>query len=114
MSIPSRWSATSHRRLLRAAVLWTALLLLVAFAANVIGIYLAGGIVAWSQWLDEYKLFFLAWRLCLYTAIAAGWLWARRQLLQRDPESRLRVRFMERIALPLAVLIELSQWLGQS
>ncbi|UOB56992.1 hypothetical protein MRS60_07795 [Burkholderia pyrrocinia] len=113
MSIPPRRSAIPHRRLLRLVVLWTALLLLGAFAANMIGIYLAGGVIAWSRWLEEHKLFFLVWRLCLYAATAAGWVWARRRLLQRDPESRQRVQFMERFALPLAALIELSQWLGQ-
>ncbi|UQS88746.1 hypothetical protein M5C90_24585 [Pseudomonas chlororaphis subsp. piscium] len=80
--------------------------------ANIIGIYLVGGIVAWSNWLDDHKLHFFAWRLFLYAATTAGWLWARRRLLQGDPESRLRVRFMEKIALPLALLIELSQWIN--
>jgi len=112
-TLPHR-SATPYRRLIDAVVLWAVLVFLLAFAVNAVGIYLAGSAVAWLQWLDQYRLHFLAWRLCLYTATAGGWIWARRRLLQRHPESRLLVRFMERIALPLTLLIEFSQWLGQS
>ncbi|AZD86889.1 hypothetical protein C4K14_4067 [Pseudomonas chlororaphis subsp. aureofaciens] len=112
MPIPPRHPGAPHKRLIRVIALWTSLLILLAFTANIIGIYLIGGIVAWSNWLDDHKLHFFVWRLFLYAASTAGWLWARRRLLQRDPESRLRVRFMEQIALPLALLIELSQWIN--
>ncbi|WP_372437191.1 hypothetical protein ACCM60_18840 [Pseudomonas chlororaphis subsp. aureofaciens] len=114
MPISPRPSKKLPKRLIHAVALWAALLILLAFTANIIGIYLNGGIVGWSSWLDDHKLLFFVWRLFLYAATAAGWLWARRRLLQRDPESRLRVRFMETIALPIALLIELSQWINLS
>ncbi|HIH2751399.1 hypothetical protein L3V59_36195 [Burkholderia aenigmatica] len=110
---PSRLQ-TPHWRLVRAVVLWTALLLLLAFAANIVGIYLIGDVVAWSQWLDDHRRHLFIWRLCVYAATASAWLWARQRLLRRDPDSHLRVRFLERVALPLAALLELSQWLSQS
>lgn len=114
MPLRTHHSATSSRRLIGAVVLWTSLLFLLAFAVNAVGIYLAGGAVAWLQFLDEYRLYFFVWRLFLYATTAAGWLWARRRLLQRDPDSRLSVQFMERIALPLALVLELSQWVNLS
>lgn len=58
MPIPPRHPGTPHKPLIHAVALWTALLILLAFAANIIGIYLSGGIVAWSQWLDDHKLHF--------------------------------------------------------
>ncbi len=114
MPLHIRSSAMPTRRLIGAVVLWASLLFLLAFAVNAVGIYLAGGAIAWLQFLDEHRLYFFVWRLFLYATTAAGWLWARHRLLQRDPDSHLRVQFMERIALPLALVIELSQWVNLS
>lgn len=71
-------------------MLWVALLLVVAVAANVIGIYLTGNIEGWQQWLAEHTSHFLAWRLLLYTGTAWGWLWMRRRVLAREPDAGTR------------------------
>ncbi|MCP1107756.1 hypothetical protein M6G53_20510 [Serratia nevei] len=112
LTSPSR-PRKPHWRLIRAIALWTALLLLLAFTANIVGIYLIGDVISWRRWLVDHQGHLFIWRLCVYAATAAGWHWARPRLLRRDPESRLRVRFLERVALPLAALLELSQWLSR-
>ncbi|MBN3849437.1 hypothetical protein G3N58_21805 [Paraburkholderia sp. Ac-20342] len=114
MSILPRRPVIPYRRLLGGLVLWALLLFILAFTFNVIGVYLAGSADAWLQWLEEHRLHLLVWRLCVYAVTAGGWIWARRRLLQRNPESRELVRFMERIALPWVLLMEISQWLSQA
>ncbi|HCF2456909.1 TPA: hypothetical protein NIA41_000464 [Pseudomonas aeruginosa] len=116
MPILPRPHSTEKRRLAvtaAKAALWVLLLLLLGFLVSAMGMFMTGGAVAWLQWLEEHRWHLLTWRLCVYAVTAAGWLWARGRLLQRDPESRQRICFMERIALPLAVFIEVSQWLGE-
>lgn len=76
------------------ALLWTVLLLVVAVAANVAGIYLLGSIAGWEQWLAEVSGFFLLWRLCLYGATAYGWVWMRRRLLARQSDAHTRRRLL--------------------
>src|SRR3546814_7407582 len=63
----ARWLL--NRRTAR-TLLWTVLLLAMAVAANVAGIYVIGSIAGWEQWLAEASAFFLLWRLCLYGATA--------------------------------------------
>src|SRR3546814_4741663 len=86
----ARWLL--NRRTAR-TLLWTVLLLAMAVAANVAGIYVIGSIAGWEQWLAEASAFFLLWRLCLYGATAYGWVWMRRRLLARqyDPQTRRRL-----------------------
>ncbi|OWB31486.1 hypothetical protein [Xanthomonas oryzae] len=54
-------------------VLWLGVLVSVAFAANVLGIRLLGGVDAWAMWLKAHAWYFFAWRLLLYGAITVGW-----------------------------------------
>jgi len=74
------------------ALLWTALLLAGAVAANIAGIYFIGSVSGWEQWLAETSGFFLLWRLCLYGATAYGWVWMRRRLLARQSDAHTRRR----------------------
>lgn len=53
-------------------LLWSALILGVAFVVNVMGIEMAGGIEAWRQWLDQAAGSFRGWRMCLYAALGYG------------------------------------------
>src|SRR3546814_5215430 len=76
-----------NRRTAR-VLLWTVLLLAVAVAVNVAGIYFIGSISGWEQWLADVSGFFLVWRLSLYGATVYGWVWMRRRLLARQPVSQ--------------------------
>ncbi|PLC52919.1 hypothetical protein CR155_16080 [Pollutimonas nitritireducens] len=76
------------------ALLWTVLLLVVAVATNVAGIYFLGSIAGWEQWLAEVSGFFLLWRLCLYGATVYGWRWMRRRLLARQSDAHTRRRLL--------------------
>ncbi len=103
----ARWLVS--RRAAR-VLLWTVLLLAVAVAANVAGIYVIGSIAGWEQWLAEASGFFLLWRLCLYGATAYGWVWMRRRLLARqsDPQTRRRLLRTEVAAVLALVALECS------
>lgn len=113
MPMFTRRSSISFMRLTGIFALWILLLFLLALTFNVIGIQLAGGAVEWLQWLDKHKLHLLIWRLGVYIVISGGWMWARRRLLLRTPETRQITHLVEWIALPLVLLLELSLWLGQ-
>lgn len=103
-----------NRRAAR-ALLWTVLLLVVAVAANVAGIYFLGSIAGWEQWLAEASGFFLLWRLCLYGVTAYGWMWMRRRLLARQSDVHTRRRLLRtEIAAVLALVILECSLLMQS
>ncbi len=87
----ARWLLS--RRTAR-VLLWTVLLLIVAVAANVAGIYLLGSLSSWERWLEEASGFFLLWRLCLYGATIYGWVWMRRRLLARQSDAHTRRRLL--------------------
>jgi len=74
------------------ALLWTVLLLALAVAANILGIYLLGSIDDWQHWLSAAAGYFLVWRLCLYVATIYGWRWMRRRLLTREAGADARKR----------------------
>ena len=78
----------------RRALLWTLILLTLAVAANVAGIYLMGSVAGWERWMAQSSGYFLLWRLCLYGATAYGWLWMRRRLLAREPGAEARRRLI--------------------
>lgn len=96
-----------NRRTAR-ALLWTAVLLAAAVAANVAGIYFIGSIADWEQWLAEASGFFLFWRLCLYGATAYGWRWMRRRLLTRHPDVAARRRLVRTEIAAVLVLVTLE------
>jgi len=76
------------------ALLWMVLLLALAVAANVLGIYLLGSIHDWQSWLNAAAGYFLVWRLCLYAATIYGWRWMRRCLLAREAGDDARKRLI--------------------
>ena len=78
----------------RRALLWTLILLTLAVAANVAGIFLMGSVAGWERWMAQSSGYFLLWRLCLYGATAYGWLWMRRRLLAREPGAEARRRLI--------------------
>ncbi len=99
----------SYRRLFILMASGTLLLFLLAFTFHAIGIHLAGSAVAWLHWLDEHTLYLFVWRLCLYAAATSAWFWKRRRFLQRRPETRQFVQFLERLALPLVLTDPFTQ-----
>lgn len=70
------------------------MLLTVAVATNVLGIYFVGSIAGWERWLAEASGYFLLWRLCLYASTAYGWLWMRRRLLARESGAEAKRRLV--------------------
>jgi len=76
------------------ALLWTVLLLALAVAANILGIWLLGSINDWQHWLDAAAGYFLVWRLCLYAATIYGWRWMRQRLLAREAGGDARKRLI--------------------
>jgi len=92
------------------ALLWTVLVLALAVAANVLGIYLLGSIDDWQHWLSAAAGYFLVWRLCLYAATIYGWRWMRRRLLARESgvEARRRLIRSEVAAVIAIVALEIS------
>lgn len=84
-----RWLFNRH---VGHSLLWVALLLVVAVIVNLIGIRLLGGIEGWQHWMDTHAGYFLAWRLLLYAGAAWGWVWMRRRLLAREPDTASRQR----------------------
>ncbi|NDL66105.1 hypothetical protein [Acerihabitans arboris] len=87
------------------------LLFVAALAANLLGIYLCGGIAGWQQWFDAHAPHFFVWRLCLYAALLAAWPWARRRRRRRDPDSARALRTLEVLSVGAIVFSEASQWL---
>lgn len=76
------------------ALAWAIVLLGLAVAANVTGIYLVGSVAGWERWMSASAGYFLAWRICLYAATVYGWLWMRRRLLTREASSDARHRLV--------------------
>jgi len=75
-------------------LLWTVLLLALAVAANILGIWLLGSIDDWQRWLSAAAAYFFVWRLCLYAATIYGWRWMRRRLLARESSEDARKRLV--------------------
>jgi len=76
------------------ALLWTVLIVGIAVAANITGIYLVGSVAGWERWLAAASGYFFVWRLCLYGATAYGWVWMRRRLLARENDAQARRRLV--------------------
>ena len=92
----------------RRALLWTLILLTLAVAANVAGIYLMGSVAGWERWMAQASGYFLLWRLCLYGATAYGWLWMRRRLLAREPGAEARRRLIRAEVAGAVVMVALE------
>ena len=92
----------------RRALLWTLILLTLAMAANVAGIYLMGSVAGWERWMAQSSGYFLLWRLCLYGATAYGWLWMRRRLLAREPGAEARRRLIRAEVAGAVVMVALE------
>jgi len=92
------------------ALLWTVLLLVLAVAANILGIYLLGSIDDWQRWLSAAAAYFFVWRLCLYAATIYGWRWMRRRLLARESGSEAKRRLVrsEAAAVIAVAALEIS------
>jgi len=92
------------------ALLWTVLLLALAVAANILGIYLLGSIHDWQNWLSAAAAYFFVWRLCLYAATIYGWRWMRRRLLacETDGDARKRLIRAEVAAVIAVAVLEIS------
>ncbi|MBB4131736.1 hypothetical protein [Xanthomonas sp. 3075] len=97
-------------RRLGIALLWTALAIGIAVAANVVGIRMLGGIDAWSHWLRAHAGYFFAWRLVLYGATAWGWRWMHLRLRQREAstEAFSRLQHTEIASVLVIALLEIS------
>ncbi|MCW5706962.1 hypothetical protein [Shinella sp.] len=92
------------------ATAWLLLFLGAAVVANLVGIRMAGDVAAWERWLHRHSLWFLVWRLTLYAGIAAGWIWMRKRVLDREPDSTTgqRLRRLEVAAVAVFVVLEAS------
>ena len=91
------------------ASVW-AFLLVAAAAVNLIGIRMAGNAEAWDLWMKQHIAWFFAWRLLLYAATIAGWIWMRRRLIAREPgrATHLRLLRVEISAVVAFVALEAS------
>lgn len=96
-----------NRRVAR-VLLWTLLLVALAMAANIAGLYLVGSIAGWERWLADAAGYFLLWRLCLYGATVYGWVWMRRRLLAREPDVSARRRLLRTEIAGLIAIIALE------
>jgi hypothetical protein len=89
------------------------LVVFVATAINVLGIRAMGSIGGWESWLEQHRLYFLAWRLCMYGATAYGWWWMRKRVLLREPDADTKTRFhrVEAAAVIVVLALETTSWL---
>ena len=100
-----RWLLNSR---VARVLLWTLLLVALAVAANIAGLYLVGSIVGWERWLADAAGYFLLWRLCLYGATVYGWVWMRRRLLTRESDASARRRLLRTEIAGLIVIVALE------
>ncbi|MCD9007485.1 hypothetical protein LDO31_14795 [Luteimonas sp. XNQY3] len=104
---PSRWRRLFTRATAR-RLMWIAVLLAAAIAANVVGIRIAGSLDGWRQWMEEHAGFFLVWRLLLYGATAYGWWWMRQRLRAREPDGVAHRRLVRVEVAAVVVLVALE------
>jgi len=74
------------------ALLWTVLLLALAVAVNILGIWLLGSIHDWQHWLSAASGYFLVWRLCLYAVTGDD---ARKRLIRAEIAAVIAVAALE-------------------
>lgn len=105
-----RWLA--HSRFL-SALLSVLLVVLIAATVNIVGIRIAGSVTGWARWMQPHRVFFLLWRLCLYSATAWGWWWMRERVRRREPDAVGRLRRIELAAAVTIVALECVAMLAQ-
>jgi hypothetical protein len=98
-----RWLRLSR---ILSVLLWGLLVVLSAVTVNVVGIRIVGGVNGWAHWLHAHRVYFLAWRLCLYGGTACGWWWMRERVRQREPGADHRLRRVELVAVLAIVALE--------
>lgn len=92
------------------ASVWAFLLIAAAATVNLIGIRMAGNAEAWDLWMKQHTAWFLGWRLLLYAAIVAGWIWMRQRLAAQEPgrATHLRLLRVEISAMVAFIALEAS------
>ncbi len=90
------------------ALLWTVVIIAIAAAVNVTGIYLIGAIAGWERWLEAAAGYFFMWRMCLYVATVRGWVWMRRRLLARESDALERRRLVRTEIAGIIALVALE------
>ena len=112
-SIPRALRWLGHSRIL-SVLLWVLFVILIAATVNVIGIRIVGSVTGWAHWMQTHRVFFLMWRLCLYSGTAWGWWWMRERVRHREPGAEHRLRRLELAAVLAVVALEgvalLTQW----
>ncbi|CAI1200245.1 hypothetical protein [Serratia ficaria] len=86
-----RWLFNRH---MGRSLLCVTLLIAVAIIFNLVGIRMLGSIKGWEYWMDEHSVYFLVWRLLLYSGTVCGWWWMRKRLRAREPEAASHHRLM--------------------
>lgn len=99
-------------RRLWVTLLCVLLVVIVATSINVVGIRVLGGIGGWESWLEQHRIHFFAWRLCLYGATAYGWWWMRKQVLLREPDAVTKARLHRVEAAAVIVVLALETTTG--
>jgi hypothetical protein len=100
-------------RRLWVALVCVLLVVLVATVINVVGMRVLGGADGWESWLEQHRVHFFAWRLCLYGATAYGWWWMRKRVRLREPDAGTRARLhrVEAAAVIVVLALETTTWL---
>lgn len=80
---------------------------------NHIGVRITGDVMAWRQWIRAHALHFFIWRLFVYGAAAAGWVWVSRRRLQRFPTGDMARPMLraEIFLVSFIVIFEIHKWL---
>lgn len=97
------------------ALAWILLFLGAAIVINLVGIRMVGDVYAWEQWMRKHSVWFLIWRLTLYTGTVTAWIWMRKRLLAREPARATGQRLLRlEIAAVIAFLVLETSLLLQS
>jgi hypothetical protein len=93
------------------ALLWCFAVAGALVLINLAGAFLAGNIERWQEWMRSHASLFFIWRLVLYANIAAGWVWMRRRVLQREPsqDTHWRLARVELACIVAVALLEATQ-----
>lgn len=103
-------SQRSLPRRVALAALWTIIILSLLIGVNVLGIVMIGSPGQWDRWLIEHQVPLFVWRLFLYAALALGWFWMRRRVINRENsgEASSRLHRAEISAVLAIALVEMG------